>query len=155
MIKNYGKANGLPSDMSNYVTKMEDAIYVNGETGIYIYDNKEDKFYFEKGYLILLVPEQIQEDYFRKIPRPYGMLMKMNAVQFWSMIVLSLKCKKQSTPFLNGKLIGGFENIYSPDEKHVFVCTDKGLILINIDKLRLKQPLSIRFNEIKYGSEEE
>lgn len=47
-IKNYGKANGLPSDMANYVTKLKDDIYVNGETGIYIYNSNNDKFSFEK-----------------------------------------------------------------------------------------------------------
>lgn len=154
MIKNYGKANGLPSDMSNYVTKMEDNIYVNGETGIYIYDNKEDKFYFEKRLSDLIGAGTNTRRLFQENTKT---IWYVNENECGAILVddspVSKNAKKQSTPFLNGKLIGGFENIYSPDEKHVFVCTDKGLILINIDKLRLKQPLTIRFNEIKFGSD--
>ena len=59
---------------------------------------KKINFILKKDYLISLVPVRIQEDYFRRIPRPYGMLMKMSAVQFWWMIVLSLKMQKNKAP---------------------------------------------------------
>jgi ligand-binding sensor domain-containing protein/DNA-binding CsgD family transcriptional regulator len=153
-IKNYGKADGLPSDMANYVTKLKEDIYVSGEIGIYIYNTTNDKFSFEKRLSELIGTGTNTRRLFQENNKA---IWYVNENECGAILVddspLSKKIQKLSTPFLNGKLIGGFENIYSPDDNHVFVCTDKGLILINLEKLKVKQPLKIRFNEVLSSSD--
>lgn len=151
-LKNYGTAHGLPSNMANYITRLKDEIYVNAETGIYLYDKTGDKFVLETELSTIMGENANIRRMFQEAnnsiwfvnEKDCGMLMVDERP-------LTKRVEKQITPFLHGKLIGGFENIYAHDDQHVFACTDKGLILVNPSKLLHKQKLEIRFNKIVSG----
>jgi len=151
-LKNYGVTHGLPSNMANYVTRLKDDIYVNAEKGIYIYDKKNDKFVMESELSTILGSNANTRRMFHK---ENNSIWYVNESECGMITVdekpLTKKIEKQITPFLHGKLIGGFENIFAFDDKHVFACTDKGLIVVNPEKLRNKQSLQIRFTKIVSG----
>ncbi|HLO52884.1 MAG TPA: triple tyrosine motif-containing protein [Saprospiraceae bacterium] len=151
-LKNYGVAHGLPSNMANYVTRLKDDIYVNAETGIYLYDKKNDKFVMESE---LSAQMGTNANTRRMFQKDNNSIWYVNEKECGMLTVdekpLTKKVAKQITPFLHGKLIGGFENIYAHDDNHVFACTDKGLILVNPEKLKNKQTLKIRFTKIVSG----
>jgi DNA-binding CsgD family transcriptional regulator len=151
-LKNYGIAHGLPSDMANYVTRLKDDIYVNTESGIYLYDKKTDEFIMESELSELLGSNANTR---RMFPKENNGIWFVNEMECGMIKIdekpLTKKVTKLITSFLHGKLIGGFENIYVHDERHVFACTDKGLILVNPEKLRNTQVLKIKFTKIMSG----
>ncbi len=151
-LKNYDSTYGLPSNMSNYVTRLNDDIYVNAETGIYLYDKKSDKFVKEKEISTLMGKST---NTYRLFQEESNSIWYINEKDCGILTVdekpLTKKVSKLTTPFLQDKLIGGFENIYAYDERNVFVCTDKGLILVNPEKLRNEQILKIKFTNIVSG----
>ncbi len=151
--KNYDKRNGLPANLTNYVVRIKNDIYVNSETGIHRYFPDSDKFLEEKELTELIGDKTNVRRFFQDNDdaiwyvndKECGVLLTDDAI-------ISKNVKKKSAPFVNGKLIGGFENIYAPDRSTVFVCTDKGVILIDFDKLILEQKIQIRFTEVLAGN---
>jgi ligand-binding sensor domain-containing protein/DNA-binding CsgD family transcriptional regulator len=152
-LKNYGKKNGLPSNLSNYVVRLKNDIYVNGEIGIYKFIPNENCFVKEKNLTELIgnklnvrrLFQDNEEVIWYANEKDCGVLLVNN-------LIVSKNVTKQSVPFLNGKLIGGFENIYSPDKSSVFACIDKGIILIDFKSLQEKIDLKLHFTEIEIGN---
>ncbi|MBK8546575.1 MAG: hypothetical protein IPL63_04060 [Saprospiraceae bacterium] len=152
-LTNYGKSQGLPSDLSNYVTKIKSDIYVNGETGIYMYNPQKSRFEIDSKLTTLMGEKNNVRRLFQD---KGGNIWYVNENDCGVLVVedspVSKNVSKKSTPFLKGKLIGGFENIYTDDLNSVFACTDKGVIIINNEKLKKNEELKLRLLEIKYGS---
>jgi len=152
-IKNYGKADGLPSDLANYVIRLKNDIYVNAETGVYRYVQNSDLFTDEKQLTDLMgnninvrrLFQDSEETIWYVNETDCGVILVNDSL-------VSKNVIKKSTPFINGKLIGGFENIYAPNKSSVFVCTDKGVIIVDFKRLQKKQDLKIHFTELQYGT---
>ena len=145
----YGKNKGLPSDLGNYVTRLHETIHVTGENGVYRYNAERDQFDMDSALSGLLGDGVKTRRLFQNQP---GQIWFVNDTDCGILMVNDLpaskKVHKYLTPFLDGKLIGGFEYIYSKDSRDVFIGTDKGLILANLDKFFKKEPVSLRFNHI-------
>lgn len=148
-ITTYGKKDGLPSDLANYITPYRETMLINGETGIYQYSGDKNTF----------VLNQELTEIFGKTTRTRRLFYD-GADKFWfitegnsGMIVMKDWVTKKSftkylTPFLDGKYVGGFENIYSPFPRETFICTNRGVILMNLAKFYKKDPIQLRFNDI-------
>lgn len=145
----YGKNKGLPSDLGNYVTRLHGTIHVTSENGVYRYNAERDQFDVDSALSGVLGDGVRTRRLFQNQP---GQIWFVNDTDSGILLVNDLpaskKVSKYLTPFLDGKLIGGFEYIYSDDSREVFVGTDKGLILANLDKFFKKEPVSLRFNHI-------
>ncbi|MBK9733919.1 MAG: hypothetical protein IPO92_02685 [Saprospiraceae bacterium] len=151
--RNYGKLNGLPSDLANYVVGIKDDIYVNAEKGIYIYNYGKDVFE-EASELTNILGKNIST---RRLFYDVSGIWYVNENDCGIIYIhdtpMSKKIEKQSTPFLLDKLIGGFENIYTSETDDIFVCTDKGLIRIDIKKLQKSASIHLRFTNITSNAE--
>ena len=151
-ILNYGAKNGLPSDLGNYVTNLNDGIYVNGTVGIFKYDEATDQFLPDSEMSNLLGKNTTTLRLFQGEGKN---IWYVNENESGVILVednaLSKNLNNRSTPFLQNKQIGGFENIYVYNNDQVFVCTDKGLILVDINKLQHEQSLKVRFNTLVNG----
>ncbi len=154
-LKIYGKKTGLPSNLSNYIVKLKNDIYVNGEIGVFKYDESGDKFKVEKNLTELIgnklnvrrLFQDNDETIWYANEKDCGVLIVNNSI-------LSKNVSQYSVPFLNGKLIGGFENIYSPYKETIFACTDKGMILIDFKSLKEKIDLKLHFTDIEIGNKD-
>lgn len=148
-VRLYGRSKGLASDLGNYVSRLNGAILITGETGVYKYNRVSDMFEIYKELSFVLGDGKRTRRLFQQ---QNGQIWFVNETDSGILLINDLPASKQVnkylTPFLDGKLIGGFEYIYSENNGEVFVATDKGLILVKLDKFFKNEPLSLRFNRI-------
>lgn len=148
-LKIFGKQEGLTDVLSNYVTTLNSNIFVNSKDGLYTFKKEEAKFEKEHELSALLDEKKITRRLFQSHPEyiwyvkeaETGMLRVKDSPT-------SKSTTRYLTSFLNDKLTGGFENIYSVNESETFICTDKGLILMNADKFFKIQSVAVRLNKI-------
>ncbi|MCE2789358.1 MAG: hypothetical protein LW630_05540 [Saprospiraceae bacterium] len=145
----FDASRGLPSNMDHYVSELNDQIYVSGNNGIFVYHEVEGKFQQDTA----LTRHFGSTDKTRRLFQEDGENIWFIAEEECGMLQVntspvSKEVHKHLFPFLKGKFIGGFENIYIPDNREVFVCTDKGLILVQLDQLKRKTILTLRFNKV-------
>jgi ligand-binding sensor domain-containing protein/DNA-binding CsgD family transcriptional regulator len=131
LIKTYTKAQGLPSDLNNFVFKVRGRVVVATEKGIYEIDAKTDKF--------------VPSTEFRKIfgNKSLRYLQEDQAGNIWFVQGKSLGVVDFSAtptiinfPELNNRILSGFENVYPVDANNVFVGSVNGFYHINYAKYK-------------------
>jgi len=128
-VKKYGKANGLPSDLHNHTFEVNNKIVFCGETGIYTYDNTQEKFesyfelasHFDPNEKIRRLYSGPNRDIWFITSKEVGVLKIVNKG-------LELEVSKQTFPFLKTQMNDGFENIYIHEDDNVIISTTKGFI---------------------------
>lgn len=150
----YGRAEGLPSDLLNYVFKLGDRIVVAADGGLFHYDKTSDRFVHAVELEEWLDPSTrtrlLRADKHGNIWFAHGEDVGVLWVRDEG---VRKQVRKQVFPELNGQLVGGFEQIQMVDDQHVMVATQKGFV-----HLDLRQPVvldaglrvaisSVRLNE--------
>jgi len=134
-VKFYTTANGLPSDLSNYVFSINDKALFATQKGVYQYKDEEDSF----------VPYPILNDYLGE--QEWIKLLKEDAYNnIWFVTNkgvgyldvqqdgLQNNIEKKSIPGIAENLVGGFEFIYPFDAKNIFFAAEKGFIHYDAQK---------------------
>lgn len=147
----FGKKDGLYSNMGNYVIQLNGKIYVNGERNIFAFDDQNKIFRMDENLTEVLG----RNTHTRR-------LFQENSTSIWfdnenafgvvriNETPLSKSFTKIPVDFIKGRLMGGFENVYTPDTDNTFICTEQGLIRLDMKKLLEKRQVQPRFNEIYY-----
>ncbi len=128
-VRLYTEEQGLPSSVKNQLFKILNRIVVATEKGIYEYDPKTDRFE--------------QSNYFTSFfgTRNIRYLKEDASGNIWfvedkNLGVLDFSWKVPKIiyfPELNGKMVGGDENVYPYNNTNVLVGSEKGFYHINFD----------------------
>ncbi|MEL6671307.1 MAG: triple tyrosine motif-containing protein [Bacteroidota bacterium] len=134
-IDTFNSAHGLPSDLSINVAKIKGRILFTTEKGIYEFDEAGKSFVIHEGFRSLF---GLDTYIHRLIEDETGTIWYATEEEFGILKIRDQTVQKQveKLPFnlLQNQLVKGFEHIYSPDQKHVFIGTDNGFILYNPQK---------------------
>ncbi|WP_316831386.1 two-component regulator propeller domain-containing protein [Pedobacter aquatilis] len=126
--------NGLPSKLYNYVYRIKNRVVIATINGVYEYDQKQNRFSKFKMFGNALNNFSIQY------------LKEDNDGNVWFVSnkkvgVIDFHKPSTSSPFtiiylpeLDGKVVGGFESIYTLDNENVFIGANKGAYHINYEK---------------------
>jgi len=142
-IRRYGIADGLPSNLFNYVFKISGQAVVAAEHGIFRYDSASDRFVHASELEEWLEPVAGRTRYLREDAQGNIWFCHGNAVGvLWVADEgVRKRVRRQIFPQLSGQLVGGFEHIYPLDEQNVFFGCEKGFIHLNPERLRLADTL--------------
>ncbi len=131
----YTSANGLPSDLSNYVFSVNGKALFTTEQGVYQYVEEEDKFapypilndYLGDQEWVKSLKEDSNDNIWFVTNKSVGYL---NVQQDG----LQNRITKKSFPGIEDNLVGGFEHIYPFDAKNIFFGAEKGFIHYDTEK---------------------
>ena len=126
----YTDKKGLPSTFNNHVYQVKNRIVAATEKGVYEYNARKDSFeissyfapVFGKKYVRYL-KEDAQGNIWFIEEKKLG-VAQYNGKTYKLLYI----------PELNGKTLGGFENIYCVDKNNLFVGAQKGFYHINYEK---------------------
>jgi ligand-binding sensor domain-containing protein len=133
----FGKNNGLPSNLGNYVFCIFNRIIVASETesGLFRYDEATDKFVPDEQ-LNKIFGEETQ--IMRLFESPNGDVWYVTADEVGYLKVmdsgLEKKVEKVVLPILKEELVGGFEFILPLDKDNVFIGLEKGFVHYSMPK---------------------
>ncbi len=146
----FGQKEGLPSQLSNYVSRIKNRIVIATEKGIYEFDESKQHFY----------PSKFLTPIFGNTTFQY--LNEDQEGNIWFMSyknvgVVDFQRKEGNKnyaivyfPELTSKVLAGFENIYVYDQKNVFIGSNKGVIHINYLKyLENIKPMNVSLTQVK------
>lgn len=140
----YDSKDGLPTNLNNFVFKIDNEIVFATERGIYIYDYANDKFvlYHKFAKFIGEIPvAHMKQDNEGKIWFVSNELPAMLDVKKASNIVYFHE--------LRGKLVGGFYHFYLLNNKNIFIGSNSGIIHLNLEKYNAApRKLTVTFNKI-------
>lgn len=130
----YGQADGLPSNLYNYVYHIQNRIVVATERGIYEYNTGTGKFAlsdFFKPYFNNLPIIYLKDDY-------DGNVWFVTNRKEVGVVEIKENKKGQVTyfPEIKEKIVGGFESIYPYDAHNVFIGATQGMLHINYQKFK-------------------
>lgn len=149
--KLFGKSEGLPSNLFNYVFLINGKAIVAAERGIYRYNPGAQRFVPATEFNNLLGTDKrilcLKED-------AKGNIWFATAGNTGILWVeddgLHKKIRRQDFPQLAGQLVGGFEHIYPADERHVFLGSEKGFIHFDPERLaQLDTTLQITLSSVR------
>lgn len=128
-VQFFNSANGLPSDLNNYVFQVAGKAVFATEKGVYRFKRESSSFVPDADFNRLLgTAHRIK--YLREDTR--GNVWFATAREVGVLCVddfgLTKAVHKQVFPELTGKLVGGFEFIYPIDERNVIFGAEKGFI---------------------------
>ncbi|MFC4213001.1 triple tyrosine motif-containing protein [Pedobacter lithocola] len=130
----FSDINGLPFKLYNYVYRIKNRVVIATIDGIYEYDQKQNRFLRFKMFgnaLNKISIQYLKEDNEGNVwfvsNKKVGIIdfHKPSGSSAFSIFYL---------PELDGKVVGGFENIYTLDNENVFIGANKGAYHINYDK---------------------
>lgn len=130
----FSDKNGLPSKLYNYVFRVKNRVVIATVRGIYEYDAVHNHFSRFKmfgdalnGISIQFLKEDDNGNVWFVSNKKVGVIdfHKPSAKNAFTIIYL---------PELDGKIVGGFESIYTLDNKNVFIGANKGAYHINYAK---------------------
>ena len=131
-VRFFNAADGLPSDLNNYVFEIAGKAIVTTEKGVYRYDQSSQTFVPDEHFNRMLGTAHrikcLRED-------AKGNVWYVTAQEVGVLLVddfgLAKEVRKKVFPELAGKLVGGFEFIYPIDEKNVIFGAEHGFIHYN------------------------
>jgi ligand-binding sensor domain-containing protein/DNA-binding CsgD family transcriptional regulator len=131
-IKFFNAANGLPTNLNNYVYQIAGKAVFATEKGVYRYDKGTSTFVVDEDFKQLLgTGSRIR--YLREDSR--GNIWYVTEKEVGVLRVQDLGLKKEVRkivyPELVNKLVGGFEFIYPIDEQNVLIGAEQGFIHFN------------------------
>ena len=150
-VKRYGRAEGLPSDLFNYVFYIGGRALVAAEHGLFRFDARNDRFVAAPEFNEQLGKNNrtrfLQEDAAGNIWFVTG---EETGVLWIQDEGLGKKIRRQVFPQLNGQIVGGFEHIYCLDAENQFFGTEKGFLHLNTQRLQNKElPLQVVINSVR------
>jgi ligand-binding sensor domain-containing protein/DNA-binding CsgD family transcriptional regulator/cbb3-type cytochrome oxidase subunit 3 len=134
--KTYTHKNGLPSILNNHAYKIRNEVLIATEKGVYRYDPSKDQFVEAEFYKKLLGDQSIRYLHEDK----QGNIWFIHEKQLGVVDFSKEEPKVIYLPELNGKMLSGFEFIYSLDERNIFLGGEKGFYHINYEKYKTKLP---------------
>ncbi len=131
-VQFFNAANGLPTDLNNYVFQVAGKAVFATEKGVYRYERTSNLFVPDEDFNRLLGTEHrikhLRED-------AKGNVWYVTAREVGVLRVddfgLTKEVRKQVFPELAGKLVGGFEFIYPIDDENVVFGAERGFIHYN------------------------
>lgn len=146
----YGKKDGLPSNLYNYVFYIKNRIVIASEKGIYEYNPVKNKF--SPSAFLQPVFKDMRIEYMNEDDEGhiwFASSKKAGVVDF------SKPSGKENFsivyfPELNSKVVGGFESIYPYNSENIFIGAGKGVFHVNYKKYtqNIKQ-LNVLLGEVK------
>lgn len=130
----FSTANGLPSNLYNYVFFVKNRIMVAATNGVYEFNKKTSRFEVSsilshalKGLSIQYLKEDKEGNVWFVTNKNVGVVdfHKPVGQRPYSVIYI---------PELKGKVVGGFEEIYPIDDQNVFIGATKGAFHVNYRK---------------------
>ncbi len=135
-VELYTNKNGLPSALNNHVYKIRSEVVVATENGVYLYNEKADRFEPSPLYEKLLGNQSIR--YLKE-----DLSGNIWFIHEKTLGVIDFSGKEPTViylPELRNKMLSGFECIYPVDAKNIFLGGEKGFYLINYDKYKKTNP---------------
>ena len=132
----YTDKDGLPSRLYNYVYKIKNRIVIAAENGVYEFDAKSHTF---KPFALLNTPlkglsiQYLKED---NLGNVWFVSNKKVGVIDFSIPQNNQPFSVFHFPQLDGKVVGGFESIYTLNSENVFIGANKGLYHLNYQKFK-------------------
>ncbi len=136
-IKTYTHKDGLPSILNNHAYKIRNEVLIATEKGVYQYDAAKDLFIESEFYKKVLGDQSIR--YLHEDRQ--GNIWFIHDKQLGVIDVSEPEPKVIHLPELNGKMLSGFEFIYSLDERNIFLGGEKGFYHINFEKYKTSLPV--------------
>ncbi|HRI60289.1 MAG TPA: triple tyrosine motif-containing protein [Saprospiraceae bacterium] len=128
-VRFFNAANGLPSDLNNYVFQIAGRAVVATERGVYRYDQGSESFVPDEDFNRML-GTMYRIKYLREDAK--GNVWYVTSKEVGVLLVddfgLTKAVRKKVFPELAGKLVGGFEFIYPIDEGNVIFGAEHGFI---------------------------
>lgn len=149
-VKRYGQAEGLPSDLFNYIFYIGGRALVAAEHGLFRYDGATDRFTSAPEFDAQLGKNTrtrfLQEDAAGNIWFVTG---EETGVLWIRDEGLGKKIRRQIFPQLKGQIVGGFEHIYWLDAQNQFFGTEKGFLHLNTQRLhRAETPFQVVIHSV-------
>lgn len=132
----YGKQDGLPSTLHNYLYRIKNRRVISTEKGLYEYDPKIDSFKpspLFNGALKNVQIQYLKEDNEGNV---WFVSNKRVGIVDFSQASASRPFNIIYLPELNEKVVGGFESIYPLNEENIFIGASKGAFHINYKKYK-------------------
>lgn len=149
-VKFYNAANGLPSDLNNYVFGISGKAVVGSAKGVYRYEPARDIFAADSLFAQALGPgrwvkylcQDGKGNIWYRADDEVGLLRVDD-------FGLKKTFEKQVFPELSEKMVGGFEMIYPLNPENVIIGTEQGVLHFDPSaRLRADTVLSIRLNSV-------
>ncbi|MEO6759280.1 MAG: triple tyrosine motif-containing protein [Saprospiraceae bacterium] len=137
-VQLFGKKDGLPSDLNNYVFEINGSMLVGTESGVFQFNLASGRFVPSPAY-----SQEIggsgRVRYLRQDAAGNIWFCRGNEVGvLWVQDVgLVKKIRRQTFPVLSGQMVGGFESIFPADDHNVFFGVENGFL--HLDPQRLRQ----------------
>lgn len=143
-IRGYGIKDGLPSNLNNHIFNIKNEIIAATESGLFVYNQLQDKFEIQKKYFSILGKTSIR--YLREDAE--GNLWFVNEKKLG--VIDFTKPNEPRVIYiteLERKILSGFENIYPIDKNNILIGGEKGFYLVDYEKYKkqLQKP-SIRIS---------
>ena len=151
-LKLYNSKNGFPSDYIN-VFRIQNGVIFAAEHGIYEYNAQKDVFELSEEWSKLIDPNSFVQRMIEDKAGNVWFVIDGEVGVIWITDYGAHKTfVKQMFPQLNGKLVGGFENIYPYDEENIFFPLERGFVHFNPKKYELNDTLFYtHLNRVKLG----
>ena len=149
-IEVYTQKNGLPSSLNNHVYKIKNQLLVATEKGIYNYDANKNLFTPSDYYQKLLGNKSIR--YLKEDEA--GNIWFIHEKQIGVVDYSEKNPKVIELPELTGKMLSGFEFIYSINNQNILLGGEKSFFHINYEKYKQNKPLmaihikTVKINDI-------
>ncbi len=136
-VRLFGKNDGLPSDLNNYVFAIGGKMLVATESGIFQFNPATQQFisapifdqWLAGAGRIRYLREDGQGNIWFCRGTEVGILWVEDAG-------LEKKIRRQTFPMLSGQLVGGFEHVFPADDRNIFFGSEKGFLLLDPVRLR-------------------
>lgn len=130
--ESFGKNAGLPSDLFNYIYDVGTRRVIAAEKGIFTYNAASRHFVPDTTYSTYLPAQERTRLLYGD---PAGNVWWANGRQVGVLWVedhgLSKQVRNQVFPQAEGQLVGGFEQVYSPDGVQCFMGTEQGFLYLH------------------------
>lgn len=131
-IKLYTQQDGLPSFMNNHVYQVKNQVVVATEKGVYQYQPQSDRFEPAPAYQAVfgnLAVRYLKED-------TEGNIWFIHEKQLGVVDYSGASPQIVYLPELNGKMVSGFEHIYTVNNRNIFMGGETGFYHINYEQYR-------------------
>jgi ligand-binding sensor domain-containing protein/DNA-binding CsgD family transcriptional regulator len=129
-IKLYNDKDGLPSFMNNHVYKVRNQVVVATEKGVYVYNEQTDRFEPSAWYRKLFDTTSLR--YLKEDPNEN--IWFIHEKQLGVVDFSGPAPQIVYLPELNGKMVSGFEHIYTVDSRNIFIGAEQGFYHINYEQ---------------------
>ncbi|MFD2874157.1 triple tyrosine motif-containing protein [Mucilaginibacter ximonensis] len=142
----YGRAEGLPSSLDNFIFKIRNRVVAATQKGIYEYNYNTDRFELSPEFSGIFGTKSLR--YLKEDPNG-----NIWFVEGKSLGVVDFSAKEPEIiyfPELTGRVLSGFENVYPVDSQNIFVGSENGFYHLNYAKYRQNiRPLNVYIRKVK------